>query len=82
MLCVCRCAYLIKYSYTERIKIKCETLESRNLKESESLTHLPSSTIPGKDRISQLEMSNLSQHRVFKTLPFAQYSERDTSRPR
>lgn len=73
--------HLIKYTYMRRIKIKCEMLESINLKGSETLPPWPCSTILGKDKTSPLEINNLSPHTILALLLLAQYSERDMSSP-
>lgn len=81
MLYVYRYMHLIKYTYMRRIKIKCEMLESINLKESETLPHWLCSTILGKDKMSPLEINNLSPHTTLALLLLAQYSERDMRSP-
>lgn len=73
--------HLIKYIYMRRIKIKCEMLESINLKGSETLPHWPCSTILGKDKMSPLQIKELSTHTILALLFLAQYSEGHTSSP-
>lgn len=65
MLYVYRYMHLIKYTYMRRIKIKCEMLESINLKESETLPHWLCSTILGKDKMSQ----PVTTHNISITVP-------------